>query len=71
MGTYEVLGSLAGYIFELTPADLQSVATSDQIQGSILLTDPYEHNCSPFITVRISKELRSYFATQRVQLFPQ
>jgi len=47
---------------------LRTLATSDQIHGRILLTDPYEMEYLPFITVQISKDLRFRLATQRVQI---
>ncbi|SLM36761.1 hypothetical protein LPUS_06434 [Lasallia pustulata] len=61
-------GSLAGDVYKLTIEDLQTLATSNQIQGQILLTDPYKPNYSPFITILISKDLRNHFATQSVQI---
>jgi hypothetical protein len=46
----------------------QIPAISNQIQGQILLTDPYEQNYSPFVTIPVSEDLKSQFATQRVQI---
>lgn len=62
------LGSLTGRVYGLTYGDLQVVATSNQIHGQILLTDPYEPTYSPFITTSISQDLKNQFATQRVQI---
>ena len=67
-----LLGLLAGRVYELTYGELQALATSDeiqdQIQGQILLTDPYDISYLPFITIRISRELRYQFAKESVQV---
>lgn len=69
---HRFLGSLTGRVYELTYGELQALATSDeiqgQIQGQILLTDPYDKSCLPFITIRISRELKYQFAKESVQV---
>ncbi|KAL9124257.1 MAG: hypothetical protein Q9217_006395 [Psora testacea] len=64
----QAIGSLTGDVYELTPEDLQAVAVSDQIQGQIRLTDPYEQHYSPFILTSISKGLRDHFTSRRRKL---
>ena len=65
-------GLLTGRVYELTYGKLQALATSDeiqtQIQGQILLTDPYDKSCLPFITIRISQKIGYQFAIESVQI---
>ena len=62
------LGALTGSVYELTIGDAQAAAMSGKIRGQIWLTDPYEVDASPFITVPISRDLSNQIATQRVQI---
>ena len=69
---YSLPGLLTGRVYELNYQELQALATSDEIQGriqgQILLTDPYDKSCLPFITIRISQELSYQFAKESLQV---
>lgn len=60
-------GSLAGRVYNLTADDVRSFVTANNNFGGVWLTDPYDVNCLPFITIQISKELSLQYATQRPQ----
>lgn len=59
--------SLTGYACELTIEDVQAVTVSDQINGKIWLTYPYNTSSMPFLTIPITPE----FARQYVETRPQ
>jgi len=57
---------LAGDVYELSPEDAQAV--SDQIRFQMWLTDPYDDNTKPFVTIPISWKLRDEFISQRPKM---
>ena len=59
--------SLTGYVCELTIEDSQAVTVSDQINGKVWLTYPYNASSMPFVTIPITPE----FARQYVETRPQ
>ncbi|KAG4414251.1 hypothetical protein IFR04_012623 [Cadophora malorum] len=63
----EPTAALTGDVYELTFQDVQAVITSDQIRGRMWLTDTYDVNTSPFITIPISRKLRDQFTSQRLK----
>ncbi|EER41757.1 conserved hypothetical protein [Histoplasma capsulatum H143] len=60
--------SLTGSAYQLTVKDAQAVTASDQIRGQIWLTNTYNMNFPPFITIPISQEMSDKFATQLQQI---
>ncbi|MCJ1473156.1 hypothetical protein MMC13_001807 [Lambiella insularis] len=67
-GQRQVTDSLTGDVYRLTIQDAQAITVSDQIRGTILLTNTYNAHSSPFITIPISRELSDQLATQRLQM---
>ena len=61
-------GALTGEVYGLTVADAQAIAISNQIRGGIWLTNPYEADSYPFITIPISKKLSLQLAAQRPRM---
>jgi len=61
-------GSLSGRVFALTMDDIQFVINSNQVAGSIWMTEPYDNESSPFITITISPGACLFFGAQRHQV---
>ncbi|KAI9715649.1 MAG: hypothetical protein M1812_005801 [Candelaria pacifica] len=57
-----------GDVYGLTIRDARAISMSDQIRGTIWLTNTYNADSSPFITIPISRELSDQLATQRLQM---
>jgi hypothetical protein len=49
--------SLTGDVYELTREDIQNIIRSEEITGTVWLTDTYGAHTASFITIRISNEL--------------
>ncbi|OAT07879.1 hypothetical protein BDBG_03897 [Blastomyces gilchristii SLH14081] len=62
------IDSLTGAAYQLTVKDAQAVTASDQIRGQIWLTNTYNMNFPPFVTIPISQEMSDKFATQLQQI---
>ncbi|RHZ48754.1 uncharacterized protein CDV56_105271 [Aspergillus thermomutatus] len=56
---------LIGDVYELSLKDVQQIIESHQISGSILLTDTYGVNTTPFVTIPITNELTDRLISNR------
>jgi hypothetical protein len=57
---------LTGDVYGLSPADAPAVIA--EIQGQMWLTDPYDDNTQPFVTIPISWKLRDQIILQRPRM---
>ncbi|KAB8213225.1 hypothetical protein BDV33DRAFT_185179 [Aspergillus novoparasiticus] len=57
--------ALRGDVYELSLEDLKQIIESGHISGSIILTDTYGVNTTPFITIKITNELTDKLITNR------
>ncbi|KAE8334211.1 hypothetical protein BDV24DRAFT_170426 [Aspergillus arachidicola] len=60
--------SLTGAVYQLTIKDAQAITMSDHIRGGIWLTNTYNMNFPPFVTIPISQEMSDRFATRCLQI---
>ena len=60
---------LTGYVCGLTIADAQAVTISDQVNGPIWLTYPYDSGSTPFVTIPITPECARLYVETRPQMF--
>lgn len=57
---------LTGDVYGLTTTDAPAII--DEIQGQMWLTDPYDDNTQPFVTIQISWKLRDQIILQRPKM---
>ncbi|KAI9749078.1 MAG: hypothetical protein M4579_007013 [Chaenotheca gracillima] len=61
-------GSLTGEVYGLTAQDARAIAMSNQDQGAIWLTVPFEMGSKPFITIPISRDTSRQYAAKRQRI---
>ncbi|KAH7370304.1 hypothetical protein BKA65DRAFT_14196 [Rhexocercosporidium sp. MPI-PUGE-AT-0058] len=57
---------LTGDVYGLTPTDAPAVVA--EVHGQMWLTDPYDDNTQPFVTMQISWKLRDQIISQRPKM---